>query len=49
MNSSQPRNLDWLFDDLAERLGGVRHAIILSTDGLLLARSTAMAVDEAEH
>ncbi|WP_433567244.1 roadblock/LC7 domain-containing protein [Nocardia sp. CA-151230] len=49
MNSSQVRNLDWLLDDLAHRLVGVRHAVVLSTDGLLLGRSTSMAVEEAEH
>ncbi|MGV9668180.1 roadblock/LC7 domain-containing protein [Nocardia niigatensis] len=49
MNTSQVRNLDWLLDDLAERLVGVRHAVVLSTDGLLLGRSTSMAVEEAEH
>lgn len=49
MNPGQVRNLDWLLDDLGERLVGVRQAVVLSTDGLLLGRSTTMAVDEAEH
>ncbi|WP_353853534.1 roadblock/LC7 domain-containing protein, partial [Nocardia sp.] len=36
MTTSKPRSLDWLLDDLIERLPDVRFAIVLSTDGLLL-------------
>ncbi|MGW5514366.1 roadblock/LC7 domain-containing protein [Nocardia africana] len=49
MNPRQTPNLDWLLDDLGERLVGVRHAVVLSTDGLLLGRSTSMVLEEAEH
>ncbi|MBO0854503.1 MAG: roadblock/LC7 domain-containing protein [Nocardia sp.] len=42
-------DLNWLLDDLVERLAGVRHAVLHSTDGLLLARSNAMSREDAEH
>ncbi|MEV2225347.1 roadblock/LC7 domain-containing protein [Nocardia vinacea] len=49
MTSSSPGDLNWLLDDLVERLAGVRYAVVLSTDGLLLGRSTAMSREDAEH
>jgi predicted regulator of Ras-like GTPase activity (Roadblock/LC7/MglB family) len=49
VTSSNPGDLNWLLDDLVDRLAGVRHAVVLSTDGLLLGRSTAMTRDDAEH
>lgn len=48
MTSNTPR-LDWLLDDLVRRLAGVKYAVVLSTDGLLLGRSTQMALEDAEH
>jgi predicted regulator of Ras-like GTPase activity (Roadblock/LC7/MglB family) len=48
-DSPSNRKLDWLLDDLVRRLAGVRHAVVLSTDGLLLGRSTAMSKEDAEH
>jgi predicted regulator of Ras-like GTPase activity (Roadblock/LC7/MglB family) len=48
VTSNTPR-LDWLLDDLVNRLAGVRYAVVLSTDGLLLSRSTEMSVEDAEH
>lgn len=41
--------LDWLMQDLVTRLPGVRHAVVLSTDGLLAGRSRDMSKDDAEH
>ncbi|MFF2085378.1 roadblock/LC7 domain-containing protein [Nocardia sp. NPDC058176] len=49
MTASQPGDLNWLLDDLVDRLAGVRHAVVLSTDGLLLGRSTAFSREDAEH
>ncbi|WP_067824593.1 roadblock/LC7 domain-containing protein [Nocardia inohanensis] len=46
---STPTNLDWLLDDMVARLPGVRYAVVLSTDGLLLGRSDAMTRDDAER
>src|ERR1700756_5123951 len=49
VTSSDSPKLDWLLDDLARRLVGVRHAVVLSTDGLVLGNSTAMSAEDAEH
>lgn len=42
-------NLDWLLDDLVERVVGAEHAIVLSTDGLLLGCSRTLVPEDAEH
>lgn len=47
--TSNPSRLDWLLDDLVKRLAKVRYAVVLSTDGLLLAHSSSIDVDDAEH
>ncbi|MGN2639183.1 roadblock/LC7 domain-containing protein [Nocardia takedensis] len=49
MTAPKTGDLNWLLDDLVDRLAGVRHAVVLSTDGLLLGRSTAMSREDAEH
>ncbi|WP_063041612.1 roadblock/LC7 domain-containing protein [Nocardia pseudovaccinii] len=49
MTSSNTTSLDWLLDDLVERLSGVRHAVVLSTDGMLLSRSSELSREQAEH
>jgi predicted regulator of Ras-like GTPase activity (Roadblock/LC7/MglB family) len=49
VTSSNTGRLDWLLDDLVRRLAGVRHAVVLSTDGLMLGHSTAMTTEDAEH
>ncbi|MBA4854538.1 roadblock/LC7 domain-containing protein [Nocardia farcinica] len=49
MSTAKSGDLDWLLDDLVDRLAGVRHAVVLSTDGLLLGRSQAIERDDAEH
>lgn len=41
--------LDWLLDDLVGRTAGARHAVLLSTDGLLLSRSRKLQQSDAEH
>ncbi|WP_067662517.1 roadblock/LC7 domain-containing protein [Nocardia miyunensis] len=47
--TTSAHNLDWLLDDLVAHIPGVRHAVVLSTDGLLLGRSTVMPVEDAER
>lgn len=47
--TSNSSRLDWLLDDLVNRLARVRYAVVLSTDGLLLGRSSTMTVEDAEH
>ncbi|MBB6119382.1 roadblock/LC7 domain-containing protein [Nocardiopsis algeriensis] len=42
-------NLDWLLDDLVDRVVGAAHAIVLSADGLLIGRSRELPPEEAEH
>lgn len=40
--------LNWLLDDLTRRVVGARHAVVLSTDGLLLAKSEDLSTAESE-
>ncbi|MEU4094818.1 roadblock/LC7 domain-containing protein [Streptomyces sp. NPDC026673] len=42
-------NLDWLLNDMVQRVPEVGHAIVLSSDGLLLAASSALARDQAHQ
>ena len=35
--------LNWLLEDLVARVVGARHAVVLSADGLLLARSPELS------
>jgi predicted regulator of Ras-like GTPase activity (Roadblock/LC7/MglB family) len=41
--------LDWLLDKLVTGVPETHHAIVLSQDGLLLARSKDFSRDDAEH
>ncbi|MBH0776680.1 roadblock/LC7 domain-containing protein [Nocardia bovistercoris] len=41
--------LDWLVDSLIERTPRSEHAVILSADGLPLARSRSLLREDAEH
>lgn len=41
--------LDWLLDDLVTRVGEVRHAVVLSNDGLAVGASSALNREDAEH
>lgn len=41
--------LDWLLDDLTERIDQVRHALVLSNDGLVTSASERLAREDAEH
>lgn len=50
MNENEaPGGLDWMLDDLGRRLAGVNRAVVLSTDGLLISRSSELSRDDAEH
>ncbi|GAA4212025.1 roadblock/LC7 domain-containing protein [Microbispora amethystogenes] len=42
-------DLAWLLDDLVARVREVEHGIVLSTDGLLLATSQGLRLEDAEH
>lgn len=41
--------LDWLLDGLIDGTAGAQRAVVLSSDGLLLARSNSMSIPDAEH
>jgi predicted regulator of Ras-like GTPase activity (Roadblock/LC7/MglB family) len=41
--------LNWLLDDLVERVAEARQAVVLSADGLLIAASRGLSRDDAEH
>ncbi|GAA2376791.1 roadblock/LC7 domain-containing protein [Nonomuraea africana] len=41
--------LSWLLDDLTTRVGAVRQAVILSTDGLAVGYSRGLTREDAEH
>lgn len=42
-------DFSWLLDDFVDRVAGVAHAIVVSTDGLLLASSAGLPRDRAEQ
>jgi predicted regulator of Ras-like GTPase activity (Roadblock/LC7/MglB family) len=50
---TQPRNppnrFGWLVTNFAERVPGVAHAVVVSTDGLLLAASARLPRDRADQ
>lgn len=41
--------LSWLLDDLANRVAGVRHAVLLSADGLTMGGSEGLTREDTEH
>ncbi|MEU6863398.1 roadblock/LC7 domain-containing protein [Streptomyces sp. NPDC046876] len=41
--------LDWLLDELVVRVREVRHAVVLSNDGLPVGASSALGREDAEH
>lgn len=43
------RDLDWLVTDFVERVPGVAHAVVVSSDGLPLARSAEVPPDRADQ
>ncbi|MFD3677943.1 roadblock/LC7 domain-containing protein [Streptomyces sp. NPDC058613] len=44
-----PGGPDWLLDDLVMRVREVRHAVVLSNDGLAVGASRALSREDAEH
>ncbi|MFV0126548.1 roadblock/LC7 domain-containing protein [Streptomyces sp. HMX112] len=43
------KELDWLLDDLTKRIQHIRHALVLSNDGLVTGASSELAREDAEH
>ncbi|WP_205809171.1 roadblock/LC7 domain-containing protein [Micromonospora sp. HNM0581] len=48
-STRQNADLDWLLDDLLQRVPTARQAVVLSADGLLLGASTGLGTADAEH
>ncbi|GGL53316.1 roadblock/LC7 domain-containing protein [Planomonospora parontospora] len=47
---ADPRSeLSWLLDDLTRRVPGIRHAIVLSSDGLAMGGSQGLTREDTEH
>lgn len=42
-------DLDWLLDELVARTAEVRHAVVLSNDGLAVGASAGLSRENAEH
>ncbi|MEV5721124.1 roadblock/LC7 domain-containing protein [Amycolatopsis mediterranei] len=49
MAESSATSLDWLLDDFVRRLADAQRAVVLTADGLLLGRSSALSKEEGEH
>jgi len=47
--SQHARDLNWLVTAFAERVPGVTHAVVVSSDGLLLAVSGQLSRDDADR
>ncbi|MGW1074176.1 roadblock/LC7 domain-containing protein [Streptomyces sp. NPDC002537] len=43
------KGLDWMLDDLTERVDHIRHAMVLSNDGLVTGASASLEREDAEH
>jgi predicted regulator of Ras-like GTPase activity (Roadblock/LC7/MglB family) len=49
MTQTKSEQLGWLLDNLVSRVANVRQALILSRDGLVVARSQNMSREEGDH
>jgi uncharacterized protein len=47
--TSTAGDLTWLVDDLVDRVAEVRHAVVLSADGLRITSSGSIGREDAEH
>jgi predicted regulator of Ras-like GTPase activity (Roadblock/LC7/MglB family) len=48
-HNSQNATLDWLLDDLIERVPSAQQAVVLSADGLLIGASSELSREDGEH
>jgi predicted regulator of Ras-like GTPase activity (Roadblock/LC7/MglB family) len=44
-----PSSLDWVLDEMVGRVAAMRHAVVLSRDGLVVGASRGLRRDDAEH
>jgi predicted regulator of Ras-like GTPase activity (Roadblock/LC7/MglB family) len=42
-------DLNWMLDELVAGVAGARHAVVLSTDGMLIQKSSTLGKDDADH
>ncbi|EIF00977.1 roadblock/LC7 domain-containing protein [Saccharomonospora glauca] len=42
-------DLNWLLDDMVDRVVGAQHAVVLSADGLLMGKSNALSKDDSDQ
>jgi predicted regulator of Ras-like GTPase activity (Roadblock/LC7/MglB family) len=49
VTSETPRRFSWLVEDFVDRVPGVAHAVVISVDGLLLARSRHLPDERADQ
>ena len=49
VHTTEPARLDWLLDDLVERVPTAQQAVVLSADGLLMGSSRGLSQEDAEH
>jgi predicted regulator of Ras-like GTPase activity (Roadblock/LC7/MglB family) len=47
--NTEPRDLEWLLENLLRKTPGTRHALVLSKDGLKLCRTSGLSVDRADQ
>jgi predicted regulator of Ras-like GTPase activity (Roadblock/LC7/MglB family) len=48
-NTHSDADLNWLLDDLVERVVGTQHAVVLSADGLLIGKSARLSNDDSDQ
>ncbi|ACU98693.1 roadblock/LC7 domain-containing protein [Saccharomonospora viridis] len=48
-NSNSTSDLNWLLDDMVDRVVGAQHAVVLSADGLLMGKSSALSKDDSDQ
>jgi predicted regulator of Ras-like GTPase activity (Roadblock/LC7/MglB family) len=48
-NGQSKMDLNWLLDDIVRRVVGAQHAVVLSSDGLLMGKSGALSKDDSDQ
>lgn len=48
-NGNSKPDLNWLLDDVVNRVVGAQNAIVLSADGLLIGKSAGMSKDDSDQ
>lgn len=49
MDRPDVTELNWLLDDLVSRVTGAERAVVLSSDGLVVGRSSGLTREDSEH